>query len=523
MEAPFAGALAVLPSYLANHVLLSAAALALGLALSLPLALAASHSPRLRWPVLTLVSLIQTIPGLALMALFYPILLALAALSQTLFGRGFSALGFLPALIALTLYSMLPIIRNTVTGIVNLDRAVVEAARGVGMTPMQRLLRVELPLAAPVMMAGIRTAAVWTIGAATLSTPVGQTSLGNYIFSGLQTENWNWVLFGCAASAVLALVVDQVLGLMEAGAARRSAWRALAGAAVLLAGVALAGAVVLGPARRPAYVVGAKNFTEQYILAELIGQRIEATGHRATQRSGLGSAIVFRALSQGDIDVYVDYSGTIWTNVMGREDQPPREEMLREIGAWLQREHGVRLVGALGFENAYALAMRHDRAEDLGIASIADLAIHAPELSIGSDYEFFARPEWQALQDGYGLHFADRRELQSTFMYRAVGAGDIDVISAFSSDSRIESENLRVLDDPKGAIPPYDAIIMVSPERAHDRVLLNALTPLVGAIPVRLMRRANDMVDRPDAGVRPATAARWLNAQVGARSSRARP
>src|SRR5690606_30590383 len=160
------------------------------------------------------------------------------------------------------------------------------------------------------------------------------------------------------------------------GAAKRSAWRILLGAAALLAAVLLAAVVVLSPAHRPAYVIGAKNFTEQYILAQLIGQRLEQGGHTAMQRTGLGSAIIFRALSQGDIDVYVDYSGTIWTNVMGRTDQPPRAEMLQEIGAWLQREHGVRLVGALGFENAYALAMQRDRAAALGITSIADLAIH---------------------------------------------------------------------------------------------------------------------------------------------------
>jgi osmoprotectant transport system permease protein len=287
--------------------------------------------------------------------------------------------------------------------------------------------------------------------------------------------------------------------------------------------VAVAGFVVLSPAQRPTYVIGAKNFTEQYILANLIDQRLEQAGHTATQRTGLGSAVVFRALSEGDIDVYVDYSGTIWTNVMGRRDQPPREQMLQEIGAWLQREHGVRLVGALGFENAYALAMKNDRAADLGITSIADLAVHAPKLSIGSDYEFFARPEWPALQDRYGLRFAGRRELQSTFMYRAVAGGDVDVITAFSSDGRIEGDNLRVLDDPKGAIPPYDAIVMVSRKRADDQALLGALTPLVGAIPVRLMRQANYMVDRPDAAVRPPAAARWLNTRVEAGSGEAPP
>lgn len=514
-DGPLAGALRVLPDYLGHHIVLSAAALALGLIISLPLALIASRSARLRWPTLSFVSLVQTIPGLALMALFYPILLALSAVWSSISGHGFSALGFLPALLALTLYSMLPIVRNIVTGIINLDPTLIEAAKGVGMTDRQRLLRVELPLIAPVMMAGIRTASVWVIGTATLATPVGQTSLGNYIFSGLQTENWVWVLFGCGLSALLALIVDQLLGLIQSGVAQRKVARIWIALGVLLAGVGIAAASLATPGNSDrGYVIGAKNFTEQYILAALIGQRLEQTGHVVAMRNGLGSAVVFRALAQGDIDVYVDYSGTIWANVMRRTDHPPREVMLREMADWLRREHGILLQGALGFENAYALAMREDRAVALGISSITDLARHAPRLSIGSDYEFFARPEWKALRHAYGLRFGNRREFQSTFMYRALSSGTVDVISAFSSDGRIEADGLRVLNDPRHSIPPYDAIVMISPKRATDSALRAALEPLIGAIPVERMRRANFMVDRPEQAVTPVQAARWLGETI---------
>ncbi|MBU6471652.1 MAG: ABC transporter permease, partial [Alphaproteobacteria bacterium] len=196
-----AAAFAVLPGYLGQHVLLSISALVLGLLISLPLAIVASRVAWLRGPALGAASVIQTIPGLALLALFYPLLLMLSNFSEQVFGAGFRALGFLPALLALVLYSMLPVLRNTITALVATDPAILRAARGVGMTPRQSLLLVELPLAAPVIMAGVRTAAVWVIGTATLSTPVGQTSLGNYIFTGLQTENWVFVLFGCVAAA----------------------------------------------------------------------------------------------------------------------------------------------------------------------------------------------------------------------------------------------------------------------------------------------------------------------------------
>jgi osmoprotectant transport system permease protein len=513
MNERFANAWALLPGYLSQHVVLSAAALALGLVVSLALVVAAVRSERVRWPVLAFASLIQTVPSLALLALFYPLLLALSRLAESVFGAGFSALGFLPSLLALALYSMLPVVRNGVAGILNIDAAIVEAARGVGMTDWQRLWRVELPLAMPLLMAGVRTAAVWVIGTATLSTPVGQVSLGNYIFSGLQTLDWVSVLFGCVAAAALALAVDHVLGAIESGFALRRRGRVAAGVAVLALGVGAAALPLRGGASA-AYVVGAKSFTEQYILAELLTARIAAEGATAVQRAGLGSAVVFGALASGDIDVYVDYSGTIWANVMRRTDVPRRESMLAEIRAWLAAEHGIVMLGALGFENAYALAMRRDRAERLGIATIADLAARSSELAIGGDFEFFVRPEWDALQSVYGLQFASRREFESTFMYQAVVDGEVDVISAFTSDGRIAASDLLLLADPAGATLPYDAIVLIARRRAGDAVLRRALEPLTGAIPLRVMQEANYRVDRDAEKQSAAAAARWLASQT---------
>jgi len=196
IDARLADALARLPDYLGGHVLVSLTALAIGLTLSLPLAILSVRRPLLRGALLGLASIVQTIPGLALLALFYPLLLVLSALTERAAGVGFSALGFLPSVMALALYSMLPVLRNTVTGLNGIDPLLRDAGRVVGMTPPQVLRAVELPLALPVIMAGIRTAAIWVIGTATLSTPIGQTSLGNYIFTGLQTQNWGFVLFG---------------------------------------------------------------------------------------------------------------------------------------------------------------------------------------------------------------------------------------------------------------------------------------------------------------------------------------
>jgi osmoprotectant transport system permease protein len=508
-------ALAHLPDYLGNHVRVSVAALALGLAVSLPLAIAARSQPVLRGVLLGLASIVQTVPGLALLALFYPLLLALASLSLAWFGFGFSAFGFLPAVLALALYSMLPVLRNTITGLQGVDAAILEAAQGVGMTPRQSLFTVELPLALPVIMAGIRTAAVWVIGTATLSTPIGQTSLGNYIFAGLQTQNWVFVLFGCLAAAVLALAVDQLLALIETGLRLRSRVRYVLGGL----GIAALVAATLVPtlARSPSsYIVGAKTFAEQYVLSALIAQRLQAAGLAATTREGLGSNVIFDALVTNDIDVYIDYSGTLWANQFHHTDVKPREELLGELKTILAQQK-VTLLGELGFENAYALVMPRQRAEALGIRSIADLASHAGMLSIAGDYEFFSRPEWAGLQKTYGLKFRAQRQMQPDFMYAAVASGEVDVIAGYTSDGLIAKYDLVVLDDPRHAIPPYDAIVLLAPKRAGDQALRTALQPLLGKIDIAAMREANLRAAGGDGASSPSAVARWLWQKIGKR------
>ncbi|BBC71157.1 ABC transporter permease [Altererythrobacter sp. B11] len=504
--AAFAG----LAQPLAEHVLLSAAALALGIVVALPLAVWASRSPVVARLSLGFAGLVQTIPALALLALFFPILLALRAV----FGEGLPALGFLPALLALALYALLPILRNAVAAQAGLDPGVLQAADAMGMTAWQKLRLVEAPLAAPIVMAGVRTAAVWVIGAATLATTIGQPSLGDPIFAGLQTQNWTLVLAGCIASAGLALVADGLLGMVERGFATRNRPLALGGAALALAGIAAAALAGAGGPREQV-VIGAKTFTEQYILARLIGDRLERAGYDVTYREGLGSAVIHSALTSGAIDVYVEYSGTIWTNEMHRDGNPPPEEMIRQIAQWERDGSGTLVLGALGFENAYALAMKEDRARALGIASLADLTPIAATLTIGSDVEFFERPEWHAVRSAYGLEAARTRTFAPTFMYNALGSGGADVISAYTSDGRIAADRLRVLDDPKNALPNYDALLMIAPGRADEARFVEALRPLVGAIPVEAMREANYAVDREQDKRTPAQAAQMLGKAIG--------
>ncbi len=500
------GAWARVPALAGQHLLLAAAAMALGLAISLPLGLWSARRRSVGRAALGFASLVQTIPSLALLALFYPALLWLSAAV----GGGVPALGFLPALIALTLYSLLPILRNTVTGLSGLDPAISQAADGVGMTRWQKLKWVEAPLALPTVMAGIRTAAVWTIGAATLSTTVGQPSLGDLIFAGLQTENWPLVLAGCVAAAGLALGVDALLGLAEWGARRRQRW-AIAVSLALLAAALVAAAAPLVSNRQRTIVVGAKNFSEQFILARVIGHRLERAGYHVEYRDGLGSAVVFGALAGGSVDVYVDYAGTIWANQMHRQDAPLHTAQDAAIARWTQATHHVRVLGTLGFENAYAFAMRPGS----GVASLDQLVPAAARLALGADLEFLDRPEWAAVQRAYPLRFASATPYSPTFMYRALESGRADVISAFSSDGRIAADRLTVLTDPRGALPGYDAMLLVGPTHANDARFTAALAPLVGRISVGAMREANYRVDRDADKQTPEAAARWLEKRVG--------
>jgi osmoprotectant transport system permease protein len=492
----FQAELVRLPELLGAHIVLTVSALAAGIAIAMPASLVALRWRGLRGPLLAVASVIQTVPSLALLALM------VAAFG--LFGRP-------AALIALTAYSVLPILRNTVTGIAGVDRDVIEAARGMGMAARQILWRVELPLAAPVIIAGIRTAAVWVVGMATLATPVGADSLGSYIFSGLQTRNTTAVLFGVVAAAVLAVTLDVLIHLAEIAAGKRS--RRLGALAALGLGLV----VLLGlwpglwPARvpasansadtraenvdRPRLVVGVKNFTEQYILGRVVAHRLTAAGFDVALKENLGSSVVFDALASGHVDVYIDYSGTLWANEMKRTDIPAPPQVLDELARWLAAEHRITSLGALGFENTYALVMREDAARRLGVTSIEDLVAHAPGLALGSDYELLSRPEWTRLRTTYPIAFASQRSFDPTLMYPALVQGDVDVITAFSTDGRIPAFGLRVLADPRRGFPPYDAVLLVGPRASRDQRVITALAPLIGAIDAETMRQANRMVD----------------------------
>jgi osmoprotectant transport system permease protein len=482
--------LALLPYLLAAHVRLTLSALLVGTAVAVPFGILVSRVPRLEGIVLGVAGVVQTVPALALLAVMVPILS----------GVGLSGIGFLPAFLGLVLYSLLPILRNTVTGLAGIDPSVREAAEGVGMTPGQRLRLVELPLALPVILAGLRTATVWSVGMATLSTPVGAPSLGNYIFSGLQTRNYDAVLVGCVAAALLALGLDGLLRILAKGYVERRPALVLAGGAIFVAlGVASVAAVATaGGGARPLRI-GAKTFTEQYVLAEVLARQIHGkTGAPVEVLASLGSTVAFDALARGEIDAYVEYTGTIRSTLMHRTGAGAgRAAVLAEVGGWLRETHGVGVACSLGFENTYAFALRRALASELGVRRLSDLAPEAARLRAAADYEFWSRSEWADVKRIYGLDFAERRVMDPSLLYAAVAGSQVDVITAYSSDGRISAYDLVTLEDDRGAIPPYDAVVLVS-RRLGDRHpdAVAALAALEGTIDVERMRAMNAAVDR---------------------------
>ena len=480
-----------LPALLSAHVQLSLLALFIAVAFSVPVGALISRVERVRTVVIGLAGVIQTIPSLALLAIMVPLLS----------GVGLPGIGFLPALVGLSLYCVLPILMATVTGISEVDPAMIEAADGVGMTSGQRLLRVELPLSLPVIVSGVRTATVWCVGMATLSTPVGAASLGDYIFGGLQTRNYVAVLVGCVAAGVLAQALDRTVAAFERGIRQRSRARVVAAATVL--GLIALGSLVYPALRangsgQTVVAIGSKPFTEQYILAEIAGQQLDGVADVVIeQRPSLGSTVAFDALCTGDLDLYVEYSGTFWATILHRTDIPERGAMLDEIARVLRDEYGVHLVARLGFENTYTLAMSRERASTLQIRSFTDLARVSSGWSIGGDYEFFQRQEWASVRDAYRMSFQSERSMDPALMYEAIRAESVDVIGAYSTDGRLDAYDLVPLVDDRKVIPPYDAFLLASDDfvRANPE-LVSVLERLEGALDATTMRRLNREVDR---------------------------
>ncbi|HEU4412054.1 MAG TPA: ABC transporter permease/substrate-binding protein [Polyangiaceae bacterium] len=487
--------LAPLPGALAEHLALVAFALAFALALGVPLGVLAERRPRLRLAVVGAANVVQTVPSLALFGLLLPL-------------PWVGGVGARSAVVALMLYALLPVVRGTLAGLESVDPGVREAALALGMTGRQRLVRVELPLALPVLLSGARVAAVTCVGVATVAAAVGAGGLGALIFRGLRSNDDALLVAGALPAALLALAFDLGFGaLARALDPRRRrpgpprARRRLA-LALGAAGLAAAALGLLAPAARrggaPAIAVGAKDFTEQVLLGELIAQLLEAEGAPVRRVFELGGNLCHEALVAGQIDVYPEYTGTALTAILGR---PPGRDPI-EVRATVAREYaarfGARVSGSLGFGNDFAILVRGDDARRLGLTTISQAAPFAAGWRAGFGQDFVSRPDgYEGFVRAYGLRFgAPPREMDLSLTYRALAAGEVDLIAGNSTDGRIKALDLAQLVDDRAFFPPYEAVLVAREgSLARSPALARVVARLEGAISVDEMRGLNGEVD----------------------------
>ena len=464
---------------IAQHVVLVLAATALAAAIGVPLGLHLTRRPRLARVVLAAAGIVQTIPSLALFGFLIPL-------------PFIGGIGARTAIVALVVYALLPILRNTYVGVRQVDPAVLEAATAMGMTPGQRLRMVEVPLALPVILGGVRIAMVVSVGTATIAAAIGAGGLGTYVFRGLATMDTRLVLLGAIPAAVLAVAADAMLARVERSRRPARAALVLAAAVVVFLAWAALGARP-GAARRT--VVVSKNFTEQVLLGEIVAGALERAGVAVDRRLNLGgTALCHQALVSGEADVYVEYTGTALRDVLKERTRSDPREVL-EIVRDRYRALGLAVGEPLGFNNTFALVLRRPRAEALGLTTISDLRPHASTIRIGLFGEFLEREDGlPGLSAAYGLRFGPApREMEHGLLYPALLADQVDLVVGSATDGLIAAHDLVVLEDDRRYFPPYDAVVVSRADREAE--IGAALRGLAGRIDAAAMRRMNLAVD----------------------------
>jgi osmoprotectant transport system permease protein len=443
-------------------------------AIGLPLGILMTRRPGLSRPVLAVANVVQTIPSLALFGFLIPL-------------PFIGGIGARTAIVALVLYSLLPIIRNTFTGISGVDPAIREAGRGMGMTDSQLLWKVEIPLASSVIFAGVRVATVIAVGVATIAAAVGAGGLGMFIFRGVSMVDGRLILAGAIPAAALALIADFGLGAVEKRFSK-------------FISVLFLCFVVCSCSRPDRIVVGSKNFTEQIILGEVLAQEIEnKTGLQVDRKFNLGGSLVcHEALAAGQIDTYVEYTGTALTAILKEAPSNDSNRVYETVKAGYKMRYGVEWTEPLGFNNTFAIIVRKSDAERLNLKTISDSAPQTAHWMAGFGYEFMEREDgYPGLAKAYGLRFpVPPRVMDLGLTYKAVAGGQVDFIAGNSTDGLIDALNLVVLEDDKAYFPPYDAVPLVRDATVmkHPQVR-EVLRGLSGRISAEQMRRMNYAVD----------------------------
>ncbi len=466
----------------------------LSIIIGIPLALLAHYYKRLRTIVLSIANILQTIPSLALLAFLLP-----------LFG-----IGSKPAIIAMALYGLLPIVRATLTGIESVSAQLLETATATGLTAYQTLYILELPLAAPNIISGIKTSAVINVGVATLAAFIGAGGLGDFIMRGLAVDSTRLILLGAIPAAILALFMDGFIGFIAKLSDKRvhrhsykkskyTLWLIILIILAFITGVTFK-LLYLEP-RRAEIIVASKNFTESMILAELTAIMIEDhTEIKVDRKLNLGSTVIcHRAMLNQQIDIYPEYTGTAYLIILHKLYNPnlTEQDIYNTVKTAYKKQFNIVWLAPFGFSNSQGIAVRADMAQQYHLKTISDLKKIPQQFSFAAPSESFQRADGvPGLRKAYDLPLNNTREMDMSLMYDALKNKLVDVSTVFTTDGRIPKYHLQVLIDDKHVAPPYyaaplirDAILKRYPQ------LESVLAPLANILDENTMQQLNAEVD----------------------------
>ena len=448
-----------------EHILISLLAISIASVLGIILGIIISEYRRFSGLILGTVNILYTIPSIALLGFFITI----------------TGVGNTTALIALIIYALLPIIRSTYTGIVNINPLIIEASEGMGSTKLQQLFKVKLPLALPVLMSGIRNMVTMTIALAGIASFVGAGGLGVAIYRGITTNNSAMTFLGSLLIAILALIFDFILGIIEKRLTnhKRTKYKVnfkliILGLFIIIFGVYFS----LNSKKDKTINIATKPMTEGYILGQMLTELIEQdTDLKVNMTTGVGGGTsnIHPAMLKGEFDLYPEYTGTSWEAVLKKEgsyDESKFDELQKEY----KEKYNLEYVNLYGFNNTYGLAVNKDIAEKYNLKTYSDLAKVSNNLIFGAEYDFFEREDgYKELQKVYNMNFKKQIDMDIGLKYQAMKDKKIDVMVIFTTDGQLAISDVVVLEDDKKMYPSYRAGTVVRSEILSEYPELKAV------------------------------------------------
>ena len=437
-----------------EHILISLLAISIASVLGIILGIIISEYRRFSGLILGTVNILYTIPSIALLGFFITI----------------TGVGNTTALIALIIYALLPIIRSTYTGIVNINPLIIEASEGMGSTKLQQLFKVKLPLALPVLMSGIRNMVTMTIALAGIASFVGAGGLGVAIYRGITTNNSAMTFLGSLLIAILALVFDFILGLIEKRLTNHKRVKYKINPKLIILGlfIVIFGAYFsLNSKKDKTINIATKPMTEGYILGQMLTELIEQDTDlkvNITNGVGGGTSNIHPAIVKGEFDLYPEYTGTSWEAVLKKEDGYD-ESKFDELQKKYKEKYNLEYVNLYGFNNTYGLAVNKDIAEKYNLKTYSDLVEVSNNLIFGAEYDFFEREDgYKELQKVYNMNFKKQIDMDIGLKYQAMKDKKIDVMVIFTTDGQLAISDVVVLEDDKKMYPSYRAGTVVRSE-----------------------------------------------------------